>query len=73
MDQNTAMLEAAARQEEAAEALTEGSRKDVAIRALLVALDEPPLGIREQPWAAVRLRNVGNGSALNVGLDARRP
>ena len=68
MDQNTAMLEAAAQQEEAAGALTEESRQDlaVAIRPLLVLLDEPPLGIREQPWAAVRLRNVGNGSALNV-------
>jgi len=65
--QNVTLLETAGQQAEgargfAAEVLREGA---IAARPLLILLDEPPLGIREQPWAAVRVRNVGNGSALN--------
>jgi hypothetical protein len=67
LDRNTALLEAAGQQAAAARALAEETHEDraVASRPLLVLLDEPPVGIREQPWAAVRVRNVGNGPALN--------
>jgi hypothetical protein len=61
-----ALLEAAARQAEGARALAAQAHEDreFAAMPLLILLDEPPLGIREQPWAAVRVRNVGNGPAL---------
>jgi hypothetical protein len=51
----------------AAKELVEQVRREAAVATMpmLVLLDEPPLGIRDQPWAAVRVRNVGNGSALN--------
>jgi hypothetical protein len=67
LDHDTALLEAAAQQTEAARALVEETHEDraVAARPLLILLDEPPAEIREQPWAAVRVRNVGNGPALN--------
>jgi len=67
LDHNNALLEAAAQQAEAARALVEETHEDraVAARPLLILLDEPPLEIRDQPWAAVRVRNVGNGPALN--------
>ena len=47
--------------------LVEEVRREAGVGAMpmLVLLDEPPVGIRDQPWAAVRVRNVGNGSALN--------
>jgi hypothetical protein len=61
VDHNADVLEAAAA------GLAEQMRQETAVASMpvLVQLDEPPLGIREQPWAAVRVRNVGNGSALN--------
>jgi len=64
---NMALLDAADHQAEAARALAAQTRRDraAAIQPLLVVVDEAPPGIREQPWAAVRVRNVGNGSALN--------
>jgi hypothetical protein len=67
LDHNAAMLEAATQQTDAARALVEETHDDraVAARPLLILLDEPPLEIRDQPWAAVRVRNVGNGPALN--------
>lgn len=67
LDHNAALLEAATQQAEAARALVEETHEDraVAARPLLILLDEPPLEIRDQPWAAVRVRNVGNGPALN--------
>jgi hypothetical protein len=67
VDHNAALLEAASQQAEAARALAEETHEDraVAARPLLILLDEPPLEIRDQPWAAVRVRNVGNGPALN--------
>ncbi|HEY8675493.1 MAG TPA: hypothetical protein VIO13_05945 [Candidatus Dormibacteraeota bacterium] len=67
LDHNAALLEAATQQTEAARALVEETHEDraVAARPLLILLDEPPLEIRDQPWAAVRIRNVGNGPALN--------
>src|ERR1700681_4377912 len=67
VEHNMALLEAADQQAEAARALAAETHRDraVAIQPLLVLVDEPPIGIREQPWAAVRVRNVGNGSALN--------
>jgi hypothetical protein len=67
VEQNLALSDAAGQQAEAARALAEETHRDRAasIKPLLVLIDEPPLGIREQPWAAVRVRNVGNGSALN--------
>jgi hypothetical protein len=67
VDHNAALLEAATQQAEAAKALADETHEDraVAARPLLILLDEPPLEIREQPWAAVRVRNVGNGPALN--------
>ena len=67
VEQNQVMLDAAGQQTEAARVLAEETHRDRAasIKPLLVLIDEPPLGIREQPWAAVRVRNVGNGSALN--------
>jgi hypothetical protein len=67
LEHNTALLEAAAQQSEAARALAEETHEEraVAARPLLILLDEPPLEIRDQPWAAVRVRNVGNGPALN--------
>ena len=63
----TALLEAAAEQTEGARALAAQAHEDrtFATMPLLILLDEPPLDIREQPWAAVRVRNVGNGPALN--------
>ena len=59
VNNNVALQEAAALQAEEA-------RRDSALatQPLLVLLDEPPPGIRDQPWAAVKVRNVGNGSAL---------
>jgi hypothetical protein len=67
LDHDTALLEAAAQQTDAARALVEETHEDraVAARPLLILLDEPPAEIRDQPWAAVRVRNVGNGPALN--------
>ena len=64
---NAALLEAAARQTEGAQAMAAQAREDreFAAMPLLILLDEPPVGIREQPWAAVRVRNVGNGPALH--------
>jgi hypothetical protein len=68
LDGNAALLEASAQQAEGARALAEEAHADRAFasRPLLILLDEPPLGIRDQPWAAVRVRNVGNGPALNL-------
>jgi hypothetical protein len=68
LDLNTAMLEAAADHAHTVRELAEETREDrvVAARPLLVRLDEPPPGIGDEPWAAVRVRNLGNGSALNV-------
>lgn len=73
VEQNVAQLDAAGQQAEAARALAEETHRDRAasIQPLLVLIDEPPLGIREQPWAAVRVRNVGNGSALNFAVWMR--
>jgi hypothetical protein len=67
VDQDIALLETAGQQAEAVRALTEETHQDhtIATQPLLVLLDEPPIGIREQPWAAVRVRNVGNGPALH--------
>src|SRR3984957_8322768 len=68
VDNNVALLEAAASQQaEAARGMMEQLRQEAAVATMpvLVLLDEPPIGIRDQPWAAVRVRNVGNGSALN--------
>jgi hypothetical protein len=67
LEHDAALLEAAAQQSEAARALIEETHEDraVAARPLLILLDEPPAEIRDQPWAAVRVRNVGNGPALN--------
>ena len=66
-DQNVTLLDAATQQAKgAAQMVAEMSWEvGIAARPLVVLLDEPPLGIRDQPWAAVRVRNVGNGSALN--------
>lgn len=67
VEHNLSLLEEVSHQAEAARALAEETHRDraAAIQPLLVLVDEPPAGIREQPWAAVRVRNVGNGSALN--------
>jgi hypothetical protein len=67
VEHNEALVEVADQRAEASRALAEETHRDraAAIQPLLVLVDEPPLGIREQPWAAVRVRNVGNGSALN--------
>lgn len=67
LEGNAALLDASAQQAEGARALAEKAHEDraFATRPLLILLDEPPLGIRDQPWAAVRVRNVGNGPALN--------
>src|SRR5579864_1689225 len=56
MDGNAALLEASAQQAEGARAMAESVHEDRAFasRPLLILLDEPPLGIRDQPWAAVR-------------------
>ncbi len=64
---NAALLEATAQHTEGARALAAQAHEDreFAAMPLLILLDEPPLGIREQPWAAVRVRNVGNGPALH--------
>jgi hypothetical protein len=66
VDRDTALIETAGQQVAAVQALAEETHQDhtIAIQPLLVLLDEPPIGIREQPWAAVRIRNVGNGPAL---------
>jgi hypothetical protein len=65
---NSALLEKSAHEAEATRALAEETNRDraLAVIPLLVLVDEPPTGIREEPWVAVRIRNVGNGSALNV-------
>jgi hypothetical protein len=67
VENNMALLQAADQRAEAARTLAEETHRDraAAIQPLLVLVDEPPPGIREQLWAAVRVRNVGNGSALN--------
>jgi hypothetical protein len=39
---------------------------EVTVRPLLVLLNEPPPGIRDLEWAAVRVFNAGTGPALNV-------
>ncbi len=67
VDHDTALVAATGQQTEAVRVLTEETHQDraIATRPLLVLLDEPPIAIREQPWAAVRVRNVGNGPALN--------
>jgi hypothetical protein len=67
LEGNAALLEASAQHAEGARALAVKAHEDRAFesRPLLILLDEPPLGIRDQPWAAVRVRNVGNGPALN--------
>ena len=67
LEGTVAMLEASAQQADGARALADKAQEDraFATRPLLILLDEPPLGIRDQPWAAVRVRNVGNGPALN--------
>jgi hypothetical protein len=66
-EHGTALLAAATQQAEAASRLVEETHEDRAVASmpLLILLDEPPPAIREQPWAAVRARNVGNGPALN--------
>jgi hypothetical protein len=66
LEGNAALLEASAHQAEGARAFAEEAHEDRAFasRPLLILIDEPPLGIRDQPWAAVRVRNVGNGPAL---------
>lgn len=68
VDQNVALMETTGEQAKATRELAEEARTDraVATGPLLVLLDEPPPGIREEPWAAVRVRNLGNGPALNV-------
>jgi hypothetical protein len=68
VDHNVALLEAASAHARATLELVDESRRDCAVATgpLLVLLDEPPAGIRETPWAAVRVRNLGNGPALNV-------
>jgi hypothetical protein len=55
-------------QAEAAPQLAEEAHTDLAAarRPRLMLLDEPPPRIRDQPWAAVRVRNAGDGPALNV-------
>jgi hypothetical protein len=65
---NASLLEVSAQHAEGTRLLAEQAHEDLAFATmpLLVLLDEPPLGIREQPWAAVRVRNVGVGPALNV-------
>lgn len=67
VDNNAALETAASQQADAAHDLIEQLRREatVATMPVLILLDEPPIGIRDQPWAAVRVRNVGNGSALN--------
>src|SRR5580704_10536561 len=66
LESNAALLEASTRQTETARALADEAHDERAFasRPLLILIDEPPLGIRDQPWAAVRVRNVGNGPAL---------
>lgn len=61
------LLDTSGQQADVVRALTEETHQDHAIAAqpLVVLLDEPPIGIREQAWAAVRVRNVGNGPALH--------
>jgi hypothetical protein len=70
VDHDVAVVEAHGEQAAATRALAEETRHEhvLAARPLLVLLDEPPIGIRDQPWAAVRVRNVGNGSALNFAV-----
>jgi hypothetical protein len=67
VDNHAALERDASQQAEAAHALMEELRQKAALATMpvLVLLDEPPVGIRDQPWAAVRVRNVGNGSALH--------
>ena len=68
VESNAALLESAATQQaDAVRGVGEQVRHATAVATMpvLVLLDEPPVGIREQPWAAVRVRNVGNGTALN--------
>ena len=68
VESNAALLESAATQlADAVRGVGEQVRHATAVATMpvLVLLDEPPVGIREQPWAAVRVRNVGNGTALN--------
>jgi hypothetical protein len=64
---NANLLGAATEQAEATRALAAETRMDLAIatQPMLVLLDAPPQGIHDEPWAAVRVRNVGTGPALN--------
>ncbi len=74
VDNNAALLESAATQQaDAVRGVGEQVRHETAVATMpvLVLLDEPPVGIRDQPWAAVRVRNVGNGSALNFAVWMR--
>jgi hypothetical protein len=66
-DHNGALVAAADEQARAAQEHAEETRADHVLgdAPLLVILDEPPPGIREEPWAAVRVRNVGSGPALH--------
>ena len=68
VDDRRAAETAAIEQADAVRDLMEQLRQEavVATMPVLILLDEPPVGIRDQPWAAVRVRNVGNGSALNL-------
>jgi len=68
VDHNIAVLEAASAQAQAAREQADETRTDCAVATgpLLVLLDEPPAAIRLEPWAAVRVRNLGSGPALNV-------
>ena len=68
VDNIVALLEAASAQAQAAREQADETHMDCAVATgpLLVLLDEPPAAIRAEPWAAVRVRNLGSGPALNV-------